>query len=127
MARLHPVFHVSLLTPYVDGGRAQPPPPPVLLADDELDFEVEAVLGHRYVGKGNKLQYLIKFKGYGHEHNEWLPVSHLSCPDLLEEYLASPAYQRSVTKIKQRVGKQPAKPTPHAKPAAVRRSQRTRS
>jgi hypothetical protein len=138
MKRLHPVFHVSLLTPYVDGGRAQPPPPPVLLADDDLDFEVEAVIGHKYVGRSNKLQYLIKFKGYGHEHNEWLPVSHLSCPELLEEYLASPAYQRSAVKITQRAAKkavkqapQAAKPKPaaapaRARPAPLRRSRRTR-
>jgi hypothetical protein len=46
MQRLHPVFHVSLLTPYVDGGRTQPPPAPVILADDDVEFEVEAVIGH---------------------------------------------------------------------------------
>jgi hypothetical protein len=128
MQRLHPVFHVSLLTPYVDGGRTQPPPAPVILANDDLEFEVEAVLGHRYVGRSNKLQYLIKFQGYGHEHNEWLPVSHLNCPDLLHEYLSSPAYTRSAVKVTQRVSKKAAKaqsvsPAPVASPP-LRRSQR---
>ena len=101
MARVHPVFHVSLLKPYVDGGRAQAPPAPVILEDGDMEFEVEAVMGHRYVGKGKKLQYLVKFSGYGPEHNEWLPVSHLSCDDLVQEYLNSPAYHRSTEKIAQ--------------------------
>jgi hypothetical protein len=63
MAKLHPVFHVSLLTPFSDGGRGQATPAPIILEDGGEEFEVEAVLGHRYVGR-KKLQYLIKFKGY---------------------------------------------------------------
>jgi hypothetical protein len=100
MKKVHPVFHVSLLTPFKDGGRQQPSPPPVVLEDGVEEFEVEAVTGHRYSGK--RLQYLIKFKGYGHEQNEWLPKSHLSCDELVQEYLDSPAYQRSVAKIQQK-------------------------
>ena len=101
MAKLHPVFHISLLTPYKDGGRNQPTPPAVVLEDRVKEFEVEAVLGHRYAGR-KQLQYLIKFKGYGHEYNEWLPQSHLNCDELVQEYLASPAYQRSTVKIQQK-------------------------
>ena len=31
-------------------------------------------------------QYLIKWKGWTHEHNTWEPKAHLGCPDLLEEF-----------------------------------------
>jgi hypothetical protein len=121
MAKVHPVFHASLLFPYKDGGRKQPAPPPVVLEDGAEEFEVEAVLGHRYTGK--KLQYLIKFKGYGHEHNEWLPKSHLSCDELVQEYLESPAYQRSTAKIQQKA--QHKQPThAHVPPKRVLRSRK---
>jgi hypothetical protein len=93
--------HVSLLTPFQDGGRSQATPAPIILDDGDTEYEVEAVLGHRHVGN-KRLQYLIKFKGYGHEHNEWLFPSHLSCDELIQEYLTSPAYQRSQVKIHQK-------------------------
>ena len=108
MARVHPVFHVSLLKPYKapGEGRKQKLPPPVIL-EDGPEHEVEAVLAHRYVGK--KLQYLIKFKGYDHGYDEWLPPSQLHCDELLQEYLASPAYARSTDKIRTNQAKKQAK------------------
>jgi len=109
MARVHPVFHVSLLKVYKapkDKSRRHRPPPPVLL-EDGPEHEVEAVIAHRYVGK--KLQYLIKFKGYDHVYDEWLPPSHLHCAELLQEYLASPAYARSTDKIRTAQAKKQAK------------------
>ena len=109
MARVHPVFHVSLLKPYKapkDASKRQRPPPPVIL-EDGPEHEVEAVLAHRYVGK--KLQYLIKFKGYDHVYDEWLPPSQLHCDELLQEYLASPAYAHSTDKIRTTQAKKQAK------------------
>jgi hypothetical protein len=124
MEKVHPVFHVSLLMPYKDGGRAQPPPPPVVMEDGVEEFEVEAVLGHRYTGK--KLQYLIKFKGYGHEQNEWLPKNHLTCDELVQEYLDSPAYQRSTVKIQQQAQRRQTKPAPvHVPQTRVLRPRKT--
>ena len=72
--RIHPVFHVSLLHPYHSDGAVHPPPP--LYFDDGLPFyEVEAVLQHREVRRGKRAvkHYLVKWKGYGHEHNTWEP------------------------------------------------------
>ena len=123
MARVHPVFHVSLLSPFVDGGRERAEPAPIILDDGDLEYEVEAVLGHRFVGK--KLQYLVKFLGYGHEHNEWLHVSHLSCDDLLKEYLSSPAYQRSKQKIEAKQQKKQQKAAKAARPQPVQPSRRS--
>ena len=42
MSRIHPVFHVSLLRKYQDGGRQSSPPPAVLL-DCEEECETQQV------------------------------------------------------------------------------------
>lgn len=46
---------------------------------DEL-FHVERILEHRYVPRGHqkKLQYQVKYPGYGVEHNSWEPEACLS-------------------------------------------------
>ena len=59
---IHDVFHASLLTPYhetIEHGPNYNRPPPEMV-DGEEEFEVEAMMGHRFFGKGRKLQYLIK-------------------------------------------------------------------
>ena len=66
--RMHDVVHVSLLKPYYSTGEHQPPPP-ALLVDGE---EEEEILSHepRSMTKGdNKTTFLVKWKGFGHEHN----------------------------------------------------------
>lgn len=86
--RIHPVFHVSLLKVYHEGGRVQPPPPPEADEEGEI-YEVEAILAHREVGprKRKKTQYLIKWLGYGPEHNTWEPEENVQgSPRLLREY-----------------------------------------
>ena len=42
------------------------------------DFEVEEIMGSRYNAEGNKVLYLIKWKGYP-EESEWTeePLEHL--------------------------------------------------
>ncbi len=43
---LHDVFHVSLLRPYRDNGLGSQAPP-VSIEDDEVEWEVDAIIGHR--------------------------------------------------------------------------------
>ena len=66
MSRIHPVFHVSPLRKYKDGGRVFSPPPAVLL-DGEEECEIQQVLAHRNrsCGKNNKrrLEYFVSWKG----------------------------------------------------------------
>lgn len=85
--KIHPVFHVSLLKPYRASGKVQPPPPPILEENDELSFEVERVLAHEIRGSRTRPQkyYLIKWLGYGLEHNSWEPEKNLSL-EVLKEY-----------------------------------------
>ena len=50
--KVHPVFHASLLTPYVETAAHGPnytrPLPD--LVEGEAEWEVEAILAHRYFG-----------------------------------------------------------------------------
>jgi len=87
--RLHPVFHVSLVKPFLADGNYQPPPLPQLI-DDELEYEVEVLLDHRLSGRNKRLEYLVKWAGYGHEHNTWEPKANLvNCSDLLKEFTST--------------------------------------
>jgi hypothetical protein len=85
--RVHPVFHVSLLEPYSDGGRVQPPPPPIEM-EGVLEYEVESILGHRFRGHRNpKASYLVSWKGYGPEHNSWEPEANVvNAPQVVSDY-----------------------------------------
>ena len=60
-------------------------PPPQPNRQPHEEFEVEAVLGLRRMGRG--WQVLIKWVGYGEEHNEWVARSKCNCDRLIEEYL----------------------------------------
>lgn len=91
MSRIHPVFHVSLLRKYEDGGRVSSPPPAVLL-DGEEECEIQQVLSHRDRSRGTRnkrqLEYFVSWKGMGPEHSEWLRDSDLTnAAELVQEYL----------------------------------------
>jgi transposase InsO family protein len=76
MSRIHPVFHVSKLKPYKAGGRVQPPPVPIDI-EGELEYEVERILDKRTLKRSRRsdsVEYLVKWLGYGHEHNSWEPA-----------------------------------------------------
>ncbi|CAI7770301.1 unnamed protein product [Closterium sp. NIES-53] len=55
-------------------------PPPTIVLGEELYYEVERVLLHRDRQRGRKTvrEFLIKWKGYGPEHNSWEPEEHLT-------------------------------------------------
>lgn len=75
--RIHPVFHVSLLTKYVPDtipGRIQTPPDPVAV-DGDIEYEVAEVLNSRRTGRWRKLEYLVRWKGYGPEEDAWVPAT----------------------------------------------------
>jgi RNase H-like domain found in reverse transcriptase/Reverse transcriptase (RNA-dependent DNA polymerase)/Chromo (CHRromatin Organisation MOdifier) domain len=85
---IHPVFHNSLLTPYVETNAHGPNftrPPPDLI-NGEAEYEVEAIKSHRYFGKNKRLQYLLKWKGYPEADNTWESEDQLNAPDLLKQY-----------------------------------------
>ena len=80
--KIHDVFHVSLLHPYKSDGTVQPPPP--ILVEGEEEFEVDMILDHkdrRVRTKGHKRECLVRWAGYGPEHDTW------------EENLQNPEYR----------------------------------
>ena len=85
---------ILLLESYKTSGKVQPPPPPIL-EDDELSFDVERVLTHEVRGSRTRPQkfYLIKWLGYGLEHNSWEPEKNLSS-EVLKEYWDTVARSR---------------------------------
>jgi hypothetical protein len=68
--KVHPVFHVSVVKPYPANTRAVPAPPPVMV-EGYVEHEVEEILSHRFSGRSKKLQFLVKWVGYGPEENRW--------------------------------------------------------
>ena len=91
-AKIHNVFHVSLLEPCVESsipGRHQVPPPPVVLEGDE-HFLVDRILAQRT--RHRKVQYLVRWQGYGPEHDTWEPLSNLAnAQDPLRDFEAARA------------------------------------
>lgn len=90
--RVHPVFHVNLLRPHTaDVGRGIKPAPPIEV-NGALEYEVGEILSHytrKYRGV-ERTRYLVQFKGYGPEHNEWLPEANLAnAPESLADYWAA--------------------------------------
>ena len=86
--QIHPTFHASHLKAYIrhlEFEREVEPPPPVLV-DDDLEYEVEAILHH--CGKGAQGRYLTLWKGYPFPEATWELESHLlNAPDILADYL----------------------------------------
>ena len=62
--RIHPVFHVTLLEPYVGNpfpGRDVPQPPPVIV-DGDPEWKVASVLDSKFLR--GKLYYLVDWEGF---------------------------------------------------------------
>jgi transposase InsO family protein len=87
MSRLHPVFNVVKLTlapPDPILGRHPKPPPLPELVDGEEEWVVEEILDSKVMNR--KLRYLVKWEGFGIEHNSWEPWDTVHAPDLVAEF-----------------------------------------
>ncbi|KAJ1593931.1 hypothetical protein NDA11_007738 [Ustilago hordei] len=84
--RVHDVFHVSMLEPARTSSLPQRAEQPTIpsLPDEDLDFEVEALIDkHSHNGT---TEYKVLWRGYSEEAASWEPVENLNCPDLIQEY-----------------------------------------
>ena len=83
--QIHPVFHISLLEHAINDpfpGQIAPPPPAVIV-DGEEEWEVETIFDSRL--HYNRLQYLVKWKGY--DAQTWQPATDLEhSSDLVQEF-----------------------------------------
>ncbi|MDR3444275.1 hypothetical protein, partial [Dyella sp.] len=95
LGALHPTFNISRLKSYRHSDHALFPDrpqrlhqPPAVDADTNgvARYEVESVLAQR--GGARRRELLIRWKGYGAEHDEWQPRSQLirSAPIVVAEF-----------------------------------------
>jgi hypothetical protein len=103
----HPVFHVSLLSKYVERPEGMQAPEneeqwlPISVLDESqpqrprmfLEYEAEHILDER--GEGSSLQYLVKWKGFPDNQATWEPAAHLTnCSDLMRAFKIHKARQQ---------------------------------
>jgi len=102
--RIHNVFHVSLVKHYKQGPGMREPPP-VYWDEQGASFNVDRILDHRdkRYGKRTVREYLVRWEGYGPEHNSWEPAANFHSDLLPRTYceqrkipLAPPRGGRSV-------------------------------
>jgi hypothetical protein len=92
--KIHPVFHISLLQPWHEDAEfpAHQPtltrPPPV--NEDENRFKVDRLLDKRTrrYGRGQCVEYLVRWLGYGPEDDTWEPAANVDS-DLIADFEAS--------------------------------------
>lgn len=77
--KIHDVFHVDVLRPYLPspeslGSRSAAPPDPTII-DGQDEYEVDEILKYRKYRRQH--QFLVSWKGYGREADEWIPLSNL--------------------------------------------------
>ena len=75
--KIHNMFHANLLMPYKEMELHRPNfawPPPDLI-DGEPEYKVEKILDKKPQGKGHKMHFLIKWKGYPTSDNSWEPTA----------------------------------------------------
>ena len=85
---IHNVFNEDLLTwcvePKFKGQHKEPAPLPMIINEEE-EYEVEEVRKHRKWGRGT--QYLVHWKGYEDEHNQWIAETELPhAKQAIEDY-----------------------------------------
>ncbi|SJL12751.1 uncharacterized protein ARMOST_16182 [Armillaria ostoyae] len=101
--KIYPVFNETLLTPYVaptfTNQKHDPPPPPDIINNEE-QYEIDTILDHKTrkvrgpndpkTGErtmGTATTYLVSWKGYGKEENQWTRESELGyAKEAIAEY-----------------------------------------
>jgi hypothetical protein len=68
-------------------GRRQPIPPLPVVVDGEEEYEVEEILNAHFFRQ--QLQYLVKWRGYSNEDNEWVSTRDVHAPEAVQAF-----YQR---------------------------------
>jgi ''chromo'' (CHRromatin Organisation MOdifier) domain./Integrase core domain. len=87
---IFPVFHSSELKryhtndPLLFPGRTRTPPGPVVTPDGLEEFFIQEIIDSRRRGKG--WQFLVRWTGYGPEHDAWLPTKSLEDCEALDRW-----------------------------------------
>ncbi|CAM6092763.1 unnamed protein product [Calypogeia fissa] len=93
MRHVHPVFHVSLLKPYISRlaifSNRHPVSPLLEIVDDHIEYEVDRILQKRIIRRGRKLivEYLVLWKGFPLHEATWEPIGNLTnCANIFQEF-----------------------------------------
>jgi len=84
----YPVFHTSELKPHLDNDTSLFPnrellqPGPTITADGLQEYTVEEIIDSQRRGRG--WQFLVRWLGYGLQHDLWLPAHKLSDCEALD-------------------------------------------
>jgi len=55
------------------------------MSESDSEFIVEKVISKK-TGKNGRIEYLLKWKGFGEADNTWEPMENLKCSDLIKQY-----------------------------------------
>ena len=85
--KIHPVFHVDLLTPYKETVFHCPnyTRPPLDLVNNKEEYKVEQVLDLRVRGCNCKVQYLVKWVRYPDSNNQWIDADQMRANEAIAE------------------------------------------
>jgi len=99
---IHNVFNENLLTQCVElkfkGQHEELAPLPIIINEEE-EYEVEEVRKHRKCRRGT--QYLVHWKGYGDEHDQWIVETELPhVREAIEDYWTRCSSQNLLLQIR---------------------------
>ncbi|RXW17945.1 hypothetical protein EST38_g7906 [Candolleomyces aberdarensis] len=90
---MFPTFHASLLKVYHPNDdtsfphRSHLQPPPLTFDDGSQEYFIWDIIDEKRRGRGYR--YLVHWKGYGPEHDSWLPGRELVGTDALDNWISS--------------------------------------
>jgi Chromo (CHRromatin Organisation MOdifier) domain len=89
--KIHPVFHVDLLTQYREteahGPNYEWPPPDII--DGEPEWEFEKIIKSCFHGHHRNLQFLVRWKGFPPSEDSWVLESEMSTPNPIADFYES--------------------------------------
>jgi hypothetical protein len=93
LPNIHPTFHTSKVLPFAESdatlfsSHKSTEPLPIITSDNQEEYYIDKIINARQ--HSHEYQHLVCWKGYGQEHDRWLPGSKLQDCQALNNWLAS--------------------------------------